>query len=146
MRESKYLRVRTGPRRARAGSAAKILQDTVDGSYAVLLRSLDYVFQQGDQQRGAMLEAARRAMYNIDDACRSLSEQGFGGLFNLPRMATAKAGSVKTPRDIGQPLRRHLTSLRKSKHPDLRALADRMDGKLAELTESIATTVRQTKP
>jgi hypothetical protein len=120
--ESDILNVRTDPRPALDGSAEKILQDTADASYEVLLRALDYVFKQGVRQHGAMLEAARRAMYNIDDANRSLAEKHLGALFTLPaivagapavpcRIADALSAVaaplpvVETPHDIGAPLR-----------------------------------------
>ena len=136
--ESQFLSVKTEPKQQPAGSPARMLQDTADASYEVLLRALDYVFSQGKNQRGAMLEAARRAMYNIDDACRSLSELGLGALFTLPRPAPAAA----TPHEIGKPLRPHIEAMRESKRPEMVALADRMDGKLADLAEGIESAAK----
>jgi hypothetical protein len=140
--EKRYLNVRTGPRPAKAGSAERILQDASDASYQVLLRALDYVFKQGKQQHGAILEAARRGMYNIDDINRSLSEKGLGAPFTLPVVAKAAAAAtgVETVRDIGEPLRPHLDKLRASSDPEMIALGERMEGKLADLTERIEAT------
>ena len=60
-----------------------------------------------------MLEAARRAMYNIDDATRSLSESGMGALFTLPPVAELPSGTmVRTAHDIGEPLREQFQKLR----------------------------------
>jgi hypothetical protein len=101
----------------------------------VLLRALDYVFKMGRTQRGAMLEDARRAMYNVDDVNRSLSERGLGALFTIPRVARAPAGSlVHSAHDIGEPLRPHFDLLRGTGQPELMTLGDRMEGKLATLT------------
>ena len=81
--ESTYLRVTSGPVPAPAGSDERILQDTADAAYGTLLHALDFVFSQGTRQRGELLESARRGMYIVDDACRSLSERKFGALFNI---------------------------------------------------------------
>ncbi|MFJ2689438.1 ferritin-like domain-containing protein [Pseudomonas sp. NPDC087336] len=80
------------PKAKPIGTSDRALQDVVDAAYLVLLRSLDYVFQLDDQQRGALLESARRAMYNMDDAARSLAARGIGALFDYKRV-----GSVRTP-------------------------------------------------
>jgi len=138
--EDRYLNVRTGPRPAPAGSAEEILQKTADASYEVLLRALDYVFQQGSRQHGAMLEAARRGMYNIDDTNRSLSERGLGALFTLPDTAApAAVARVATTHDIGQPLRPQIERLRGSGDASMMALGERLDGKLADLMQRIET-------
>ena len=134
--ESEYLSVRSAPKPARAGSPDKMLQDTADASYVVLLRALDYVFSQGKNQRGALLEAARRGMYNVDDVCRSLAQKGLGALFTLPPALTS-ATRANSAHDIGTPLRAQIHAMRTGGPPELVALADRMDGKLATLTNSI---------
>jgi len=66
--ESEYLRVTSEPTPADPASDEAKLQATADLSYAVLLKALDFVFAQGKQQRGGLLEAARRGMYNVDEA------------------------------------------------------------------------------
>ncbi|HYM62908.1 MAG TPA: ferritin-like domain-containing protein [Thermoanaerobaculia bacterium] len=142
--EARYLNVRTGPKPALDGSPEKLLQDTADASYLVLLRALDYVFRQGKQQHGALLEAARRAMYNIDDANRSLSEKRLGALFTLPDVtAKAAVAAVATPHDIGEPLRAHIARLRGSGDSKMIALGERMEAKLADLTEGIEAAGKQ---
>ena len=141
--ENRYLRVRTGPNPAKADTAEIILQDTADASYAVLLRTLDYVFKQGKEKRGEMLEAARRAMYNIDDANRSLSEGGIGALFTLPPVAMQATGTlVQSAHDIGEPLRAHFEKLRTSGRPELVTLGERMEVKLATLTANIESAAK----
>jgi ferritin-like protein len=149
--ERRYLRVTSGPAIAPAGSPARILQEVADGSYAVLLQALDYVFRQDSAQRGALLEAARRAMYNLDAACRSLSELKTGALFTLSVPAEAAlarpvagvlAASATTPHDVGEPLRPHLQRLRETADPKLNQLADRMEDKLAEMVTGLGVASR----
>ncbi len=141
--ESEYLRVTDKPTPAAPDSDAGILQATADSSYAVLLHALQFVFKQGKRQRGALLEAARRGMYNIDEACRALSESGKGALFSIAPArtslaATRTAGATPmTAHDVGDPLRPQLARMRSSNNPKLRVLADRMEGKLAELTATL---------
>jgi len=154
MGERKYLRVNSEPQSAQAGSPARVLQDVADGSYAVLLQALDYVFRQDTEQRGALLEAARRAMYNLDAACRSLSELKTGAMFALAVPADAtlarpmaaalavSAASAKTPHDVGEPLRPHLQRLRETGDPKLKQLADKMEDKLAEMVTGLGMASR----
>jgi hypothetical protein len=151
MGERRYLRVTSGPKIAPAGSPARVLQEVADGSYAVLLQALDYVFRQDSAQRGALLEAARRAMYNLDAACRSLSELKTGALFTLSVPAEAVlarpvagvlAAPATTPHDVGEPLRPHLQRLRETGDPKLNQLADRMEDKLAEMVTGLGVASR----
>lgn len=149
--ESEYLRV-IGPPKPAADPNSDIgmLQVVADASYKVLLQALDFVFQQGTRQRGAMLEAARRGMYNVDEACRSLSERGQGALFQIaPAVAVTAAAAAKivatgplSVHQVGDPLRPQFDRLRGSSDPRLRELADRMEGKLAELTAALEKTAR----
>lgn len=124
----------------------------MDLAYVVVLRSLDYVFRLGDKQRGDMLEAARRAMYNMHDACRSLASRGVDALFDMsvykPVMSTKIASKVAgpTPRSersaalakaaatIDPLLRPQLERLAKSNRADDRMLADRLEKRLHEMT------------
>ena len=145
--ERRYLRVATGARRAAAGSTERILQDVADSSYAVLLQALDYVFRKDAQQRGALLEAARRAMYNLDAACRSLAELKVGALFTLAvpagatlarRGAGTRSAPAQSANDVGNPLRPHFQRLRNTKNAKLTDLADRMESKLSEMTMGLS--------
>jgi hypothetical protein len=153
MGERRYLRVTAEPQIAPAGSPARVLQEVADGSYAVLLQALDYVFRQDAAQRGALLEAARRAMYNLDAACRSLSELKTGAPFTLavPAGATlarpiaaarAAAAPSPTPHDVGEPLRPHLQRLRETGDPKLNQLANKMEDKLAEMVTGLGMASR----
>jgi hypothetical protein len=139
--EDEYLRVMTEPQPAPEGSPEKTLQDAADSAYIVLLHALDFVFRQDRQQRGALLEAARRAMYIIDEACRRLSERHFGSLFTRP--PTGSITAVRTANDVGDALRPRLQNLRVSGHPDLIQAADRMEGKLDELTGSLEAAAKK---
>jgi hypothetical protein len=123
-----YLKVKDGkPKLAKAGTPERALQDVVDSAYLSVLRSLDFVFQLGDKQRGALVEAARRAMYNMDDAARVLSAKGVGATFDYERIGaidTAALGAGLVAGDpeagiarIGQPLRDALDRL--TGEPDL---------------------------
>jgi len=138
--ESAYLRVTAGPKQAAAGSPERMLQDTADASYAVLLHAFDFVFRQRKDQRGELLEAARRGMYNIDAACRQLSERHVGAPFTLPDLPPAEPTPALRKRgaeSVGDPLRPQLQRLRQSGHADLAMLADRMDSMLSELTSTL---------
>ena len=140
--ESTYLRVATGPTPAPAGSDERILQDTADAAYGTLLHALDFVFSQGTRQRGELLESARRGMYIVDDACRSLSERKFGAMFNIisPAPAAIAAEAAAAPdsaQAVGARLQPHLEQLRNTGSADLARLADRMQGKLGELRASL---------
>jgi hypothetical protein len=146
--ESEYLRVTTQPTAADAASDEGKLQATADLSYEVLLKALDFVFKQGRQQRGGLLEAARRGMYNVDEACRALSERGQGALFKIPpSKPTAFAAAPAAPmsaHEVGDPLRPQFDKLRTTSDPKLHELADRMQGKLAELTAALENASRDT--
>ena len=54
-----------------------------------MLDTLDWVLRQDDAHRGQLLEGARRAMFNLDDACHLLASRGHGALFSLPPAVTA---------------------------------------------------------
>lgn len=139
--ESTYLKIiADAPLKLPSSDPDAILQDVADAAYMVVLRSLDYVFRLGDAQRGGMLESARRAMYNMDDAVRSLAERGKGALFDFRRFGPATGiaqgnapvgvGQPTTAESVGEPLRNLLGKLGK-KNP---ALAERMDGRLRMMT------------
>ena len=145
--ERKYLRVKTTPRRAVQGSTDRMLQDLADGSYAVLLRALDLVFRKDAKERGPLLEAARRAMYTLDEACRELSKRKIGAPFTLtvpagaalePSRADARTAIVPDAQDIGEPLRPPIQRLRDTKDPKLKALADRVESKVSEMTMGLS--------
>ena len=148
--ETAYLRVTETPPVLRPiGSAERILQDVTDAAYLVVLRSLDFVFKLGDLQRGAMLESARRAMYNMDDAARSLASSGIGAMFDHTRMGEIDAegaGAGPAPPDpeaevarVGRPLEVPLQALRAQGG---QALADRMEGRLQKMLEEFSSATR----
>lgn len=138
--EDQYLKVVGGPQRLPAADADSVLQDSVDLAYAVVLRALDYAFRLGDAQRGAAVESARRAMYNMDDAARSLAMRSKGALFDFTRFSAAGAvaagaspfetGGALSPKAVGEPLWAMLGSLR-GVQPDL---AQRMEQRLRKMT------------
>ena len=102
------------------------------------LRALEYVFQQGEKERGALLEAARRAMYNIDEACRALSLRQNGALFRPPAWLEGEA-PVLTAHAVGDPLRAHLHAMRTHADIEMQNLAGRMEAKLDDLTSRLAS-------
>lgn len=150
-----YLKVKDGPAELDAGNPDRVLQDVADAAYLVVLRSLDYVFQVGDAQRGAMLESARRAMYNMDDAARSLADRSIGALFDYRRFGPVKApapanaglAGLAVPDDVertrqrvaaaeslGDPLRAVLDQLAVPGGPHAE-LANRMNQRLGQMTQ-----------
>ncbi|WP_323073690.1 ferritin-like domain-containing protein [Mycetohabitans endofungorum] len=156
--ESIYLKVRDVPQAAVLSDPDSVLQDVVDASYLVVLRSLDYVFQAGDSQRGALMESARRAMYNMDDAARSLAARSRGALFDYRRFGPVKPGPVaavhavaagiappslapsrghriEAARAVGEPLRGVLNRLATAFEGEHADLAQRMARRLNEMTQ-----------
>jgi hypothetical protein len=142
--EASYLKVRGAPLRLAEGHPDRVLQDTADAAYVVVLRALGYVFQMGDRQRGVMMETARRAMYNMDDAARSLALRGVGAMFDLGGYAVAAPAAMAVaagagpgahrPAAIGEPLRPQFDALEQSADPAHRALAGRMRRQLDAMT------------
>jgi hypothetical protein len=155
-----YLRVTTSPERLPDGQPDRLLQDVLDAAYAVVLRSLEYVFRMGDQQRGALMEGARRAMYNMDDIARSLATRGVPALFDLtlatagPPLPLAAAGlgperrpgaARESARSVGNPLRAALGRLARAAAPENRALAERVADRLEVMSrvfEDVASATR----
>lgn len=165
-----YLKVKAEPTRLDAGDPDSILQDAVDAAYLVVLRSLDYVFAVGDDQRGALMESARRAMYNMDDAARSLAARAKGALFDYSRFGVVAAmplgvpssgvgvsgaaapgpaqrrqSRVQAAQSLGDPLRLVLDQLGASGVAEHAVLADRMRQRLLSMTNqfvALAATVR----
>ena len=129
----RYLAVATAPKRLPDTDPDFILQAALDAAYIVVLRSLEYAFRLGDSQRGAAVEAARRAMYNMDDAARSLAARGHGAMFEMTVAAAGApmAGSAhaNTPQGIGQPLLDMLEDV-SAVAPDL---AERMRGRTRKM-------------
>jgi len=150
--EASYLKVRGAPVRLDQGHPDRVLQDTADAAYVVVLRSLDYVFRLGDRQRGAMMEVARRAMYNMDDVARSLALRGIGAMFDLSTSATAApavgatAGAMPgaghrapLPAAGGEPLLPQFDALEQSADLAHRALAGRMRRQLEVMIQQFET-------
>ncbi|TKB71209.1 MAG: hypothetical protein E8D46_17735 [Nitrospira sp.] len=156
--ENEYLKVQTGPETVAAGHPDSVLQDAADAAYLVVLRSLDYVFQVGDSQRGAMMESARRAMYNMDDAARSLAARSRGALFDYrrfgriqmqpavkvgaaagamaPDAAQLRTRKVEEAQAIGAPLRAVLNQLATASMGEHVELARRMGQRLDTMTHA----------
>jgi Ferritin-like len=154
--ESRYLKVNDPPERLPSGAADRVLQDVVDAAYVVVLRSLDFVFHYGDRQRGALLESARRSMFNMDDAARSLSVRGVGAIFDMSgytreltrRMTSGIAplegdldATLSLARSVGAPLQPALDALRAAGLKDGLALAERMVARLNDMTRAFEATL-----
>lgn len=151
-----YLRVTTNaPELLPQESPDRILQDTVNLSYAVVLRSLDYVFRLGDAQRGAMVEAARRAMYNMDDACVSLSHRGVATTFDmsayqndqsagldLTSALNSRSSMIDRAKNVGSPMTAQLDILETSPDPALKELGHRSRRRLEQMTSAFVEAAR----
>ena len=95
------------------------------------------------------MESARRAMYNMDDAARSLASSGIGAMFDHTRMGEIDAegaGAGPAPPDpeaevarVGRPLEVPLQALRAQGG---QALADRMEGRLQKMLEEFSSATR----
>ncbi|MFO1323634.1 MAG: ferritin-like domain-containing protein [Burkholderiales bacterium] len=150
--EAAYLKVADPgePQLLPAGTPDRLLQDVFDAAYLVVLRSLDYVFRLGDRQRGAMMESARRAMYNMDDAARSLADRRLGAVFDYARMGAievaappsggAVPGGAAAPvgtdvaKGVGDPLRAALAQMQATPADANAGLAQRMQSRLDAMT------------
>lgn len=131
-----YLKVPGKPKPLPPEDPDFILQAGIDAAYVVVLRALEYAFRLGDDQRGAAVEAARRAMYNMDDAARSLATRGKGAMFDPGDLAAGPAGEGEGPmtiRRIGQPLEDLLPEMQAC-DPDL---AHRMRGRLQKMVSEM---------
>lgn len=150
--ESVYLKVSSTPEALAPGDPDSVLQDVADAAYLVVLRSLDYVFQVGDAQRGAMMESARRAMYNMDDAARSLAARSRGARFDYRRFgpiktlpaaagaapadaAQSRASKMAAAQAVGAPLRAVLDQLAAAPTDEHAELARRMAERLRTMTQ-----------
>lgn len=150
--ENRYLKVFTAPQRFPINTDNGILQNALDASYVVVLRSLDFVFSQGDEQRGAMLEASRRAMYNMDDAARLLSIRGIGATFDMtgfvpiapsrPKAKRSRVTATMEAKLVGEPLRSCLEKIQ-THDTELKKLTERMDFRLNEMTQSFEALMRK---
>ncbi len=147
-----YLRIPDGlPQLMPEGSSGRALQDVVDAAYLVVLRALDFVFKLGDKQRGALMESARRAMYNMDDAARSLAVEGVGALFDYSRFGDLDVGDnaagLAIPsaesrlEQMGDPLLAALARL-KSQSPASIGLTGRMKDRLVAMKSEFAAALK----
>jgi hypothetical protein len=152
LRESDYLRVTAPPQRLVPPAPNSDLQMLVDAAYVVVIRSLEYVFRHGDRQRGALMEGARRAMFNMDDAARLLAGQGVGAMFDIsglqqgpalfgaaPSAAAAAAAAPETRAHaaafaVGEPLRQAIARLAGGDEPGHLELARRLETRLDAMT------------
>lgn len=153
--ESAYLRFGL-PARLPAGQGDRLLQDATDAAYVVVLRSLDFAFKFGDQQRGAMVEAARRAMFNMDDAARSLADRGHTPMFDMTGWQASEplvAGAVPVESRrhrmtsealaVADPLRAPMAEMQNHADPAIRELARRMKSRSDEMMASFAAMLDQ---
>ncbi|MGH6841909.1 MAG: hypothetical protein ACREDV_07445, partial [Methylocella sp.] len=127
---------------APASGTDRLLQETVDAAYVVVLKSLEFVFKMGDRNRGTLMESARKAMFNMDDGARLLSERGHTPMFDMSEYEAALAAAVIAQRamtraaraaslkaaaeSVADPLGPRLASLGTTADPALVALAERM--------------------
>lgn len=147
-----YLVVKTGPSAQPPDTPESELQAVVDASYTVVLRALEFVFNAAADRRASLLEAARRAMFNMDDAARELGARGVGALFlEYPehkalglrtKLAEGAAGPEMSvlleaaAQDAGAPLRELLPKLQARGGAEA-ALARRLNRRLDELSAGL---------
>ena len=77
------LRLSTNPAPLDPGQPGKAAEIVVDKAYATVLKTLTFVFAQ-DTDTSEFLQAARFAMYALDDAAHEVIAQGGAPLFVLP--------------------------------------------------------------
>jgi hypothetical protein len=140
----RWVTVTSGPTDEAPSTPLGILQDAADKSYEVLLKALEFVFTVDDGQQGELLEAARRAMYNMDDAARLLARHEVGMRFRLPpQPAGAAAGFAAGPpspdalvRGIAAPGLAAAGALAATGESELVGLAGRMEARIGEMVRA----------
>lgn len=104
------------PARTRLGSApaplpdgheAKVAEMIADRAYSVVLTTLNLVFANANRRTGDLLQAARYAMYALDDAAHEVIRLGGSPLFTLPEFV-ADGGAALAGVDAGQALRGYM--------------------------------------
>lgn len=116
------------PRRLSKDDPNRDLQDLCDAAYVFVLDSLEYVFKLGDEQRGKMMEAARRAMFNMDDAARLLAGRGQTPMFDM-------TGWSKGIRPAAEPVVVLDSARRKQLVAEAGHLTDRLEPFIAKLED-----------
>jgi len=104
-----YLRLDSQPVRLASGHPAKVAELTTDKAYSVVLATLMLVFSQSNVNTGDLLQAARFAMYALDDAAKEVIRLGGAPLFTLPSfvsgtsatdLATAAVAAIGQPQKV----------------------------------------------
>ncbi|HSK38668.1 MAG TPA: ferritin-like domain-containing protein, partial [Arenibaculum sp.] len=140
------LRLPADPQPVPEGHPVHAYQQVADSCYAVVLTTLRFVFEQGGTRIGEMLNAARHAMYALDDAAQAAAVTGGAPLFRLPaqppaaapqvRLATAPGAGAPTFDSLIDPLvERALEPLAATQ--DGRALGERLRTRYAALTAAM---------
>ncbi|WP_373491031.1 ferritin-like domain-containing protein [Parasphingorhabdus sp.] len=108
-----------------AGHPAKVAEITVDRAYSVVLTTLKFVFAGANARNGDLLQAARYAMYALDDAAHEVIRLGGAPLFTLPEFVSEEltAAAIANPE---QALRGYMVE----------GVAQEMDVLLGQLRES----------
>jgi rubrerythrin len=103
MTEADYLLLPSKPAPLPADHPAKMYEQVADQCYALVVLTLRYVFETGGPRIGEMLDAARHAMYALDDAARAVTRAKGAPLFTLPAapplVRIVEVLGVETPED-----------------------------------------------
>ncbi|MGX0905166.1 hypothetical protein ACSSV8_003760 [Roseovarius sp. MBR-79] len=127
------------------GHPAKVAEIVADRAYSTVLSALGIVFSMSNSRTGDFLQAARYAMYALDDAAHEVIALGGAPLFTLPNMGDLLAGpgfaaASGTPEDR---LRSSLVAPMETLLDDLRssgsgAVAASMEKHYARMIEEMA--------
>ncbi|WP_299810326.1 ferritin-like domain-containing protein [uncultured Roseibium sp.] len=133
------------PRPLADGHPAKVAEIVADRAYSTVLSALGIVFSMSNSHAGDFLQAARYAMYALDDAAHEVITLGGAPLFTLPETGDLLAGpsfatASGTPEDR---LRTSLVAPMETVLDDLRssgsgAVADSMQKHYARMIEEMA--------
>lgn len=85
------------PQPLAVGHPAKVAEIVADRAYATVLSALGIVFSMTNSRTGDFLQAARFAMYALDDAAHEVIVLGGAPLFTLPEADTLLAGAGLAP-------------------------------------------------
>lgn len=100
-------RLGSSPAPLPSGHAAKVAEMAADRAYSVVLTTLNLVFASANRRTGDLLQAARYAMYALDDAAHEVIRLGGAPLFTLPEFAPA-GGAALAGVDAGHALRSYM--------------------------------------
>ena len=102
--EADYLQLPANPAPLEEGHDAKRYEKIADDCYELVLSTLGFVFETGGVKLSEMLNAARHAMYALDDAARAVTREGGAPLFSLPPAAPAAQAAARRHGVVDSPV------------------------------------------